>query len=216
MITISAFDWVPDMAKGHVRDLRVRWALEEAGLPYRTKLINHQEKLSEGYREWQPFCQVPAYDDGEVRMFESGAIVLHIGEKSEALLPKEPAARARAMTWVMAALNSLDPFILCLMMAAVFNADKPWAKEARPEAESYVKKRLANLAQCLRGRDWLEDRFTVGDLMMACTLRSLSFSDLVTSDPVLGPYLKRCEARPAFQRALAAQLADFTGQPQAA
>jgi glutathione S-transferase len=216
MITISAFDWVPEMAKGHVRDLRVRWALEEAGLPYRTKLINHQEKLSEGYREWQPFCQVPAYDDGEVRMFESGAIVLHIGEKSEALLPKDPAARARAMTWVMAALNSLDPFILWQMMTSVFNADKAWAKEAQPDAESYVKKRLASLAQHLAGRDYLEGRFTVGDLMMACTLRELDHTDFVTGDPVLGPYLKRCEARPAFQRALAAQLADFTGQPQAA
>lgn len=216
MITITAFNWVPDFAKGLVRDLRVRWALEEAGLNYDVKLIDHEEKLTPAYRAMQPFSQVPAYEDGEVTLFESGAILLHIAEGSEALLPSDPRARARATAWVFAALNSIEPSIGALIDVDIFNSDKPWAKEKRPQAEAFVKKRLADLAQCLAGRDWLEDRFTAGDLMMATVLRILRHTDLVTADPVLGPYLVRCEARPAFQRALDAQLSSFTAAPRAA
>jgi glutathione S-transferase len=209
MITITGYNWVPDFAKGLVRDLRVRWALEEAGLPYQVKLITHEDKLTPAYRVLQPFSQVPSYRDDDVVLFESGAIVLHLGRKSTALLPTDEAPRARAMAWVFAALNSVEPFIMGLISVDVFNAEAPWAKESRPYWESMVKKRLSDLAERLRGRDWLEDRFTAGDLMMATVLRILRHTDLVTSDPALAPYLARCEARPAFQKALAGQLASF-------
>lgn len=216
MITITAYNWVPDFAKGHVRDLRVRWALEEAGFAYDVKLIDHQEKLTPAYRAWQPFSQVPAYRDDEVALFESGAIVLYIAAKSEALMPADAAGRARAMTWVVAALNSIEPFVMGLADVDVFHKDEAWAKESRPHDEAAVKKRLADLAERLAGREWLEDRFTAGDLMMACVLRTLAHTNLVTGDPVLGPYLARCEARPAFRRALDGQLSSFTAAPQAA
>lgn len=216
MITISAYDWVPDFAKGLVRDMPVRWALEEAGIPYQTKKITQDEKQTPEYKSWQPFGQVPAYDDGEVRLFESGSIVLHIAERSEALLPRDPAARARAITWMFAAVNSIDPFALTLLVLNIFHADAPWVEEARGPAIERLRKRLGDLSACLKGREWLEDRFTAGDLMVACVLRPLARKGLLDSDPVLTAYVKRCEARPAFQRALAAQMADFTGQPKAA
>ena len=209
MITITAYDWVPDFAKGQVRDLRVRWALEEAGLPYQVRLITHEEKLTPSYRALQPFSQVPAYQEDDLELFESGAIVLHVARKSPALLPSDGAGRARATAWVFAALNSIEPFIMCLANVDIFNRDERWAKESRPYWEGMVKKRLADLAERLSGRDWLEDRFTVGDLMMATVLRILRHTDLVTSHPTLAPYLARCEARPAFQKALADQLASF-------
>ncbi len=209
MITITGFNWVPDFAKGLVRDLRVRWACEEAGLPYQEHLIDQNEKVSDAYRALQPFCQVPFYKDDEVQIFESGAMVLRIAEKSETLLPKSDPGRARGIVWIFAALNSVEPAIQNLVILDIFNADKPWAREARPTIEEMVKKKLGYLSLHLGGREWLEDRFTAGDLMMATTLRFLRHTDLVTSDPVLGPYLKRCEARPAFQRALDAQLSSF-------
>jgi glutathione S-transferase len=209
MITITAFNWVPDFAKGLVRDLRVRWALEEAGLPYQVKLITHEEKLTPAYRALQPFSQVPSYRDDDVVLFESGAIVLHVARSSAALLPTDQAGRARAAAWVFAALNSIEPFIIGLVDVDIFSREEPWAKESRPHVEGMVKKRLSDLAERLSGRNWLEDRFTVGDLMMATVLRIVRHTDLVTSDPLLAPYLARCEARPAFQKALAEQLASF-------
>jgi glutathione S-transferase len=209
MITITAYNWVPDFAKGVVRDLRARWALEEAGLEYQVKLITHEEKLTPSYRALQPFSQVPAYRDDQVVLFESGAIVLHIARNCAALLPGGEAGCARATAWLFAALNSVEPFIMGLISVDVFNKDAAWAKESRPYWESMVKKRLADLAEHLSGRDWLEDRFTAGDLMMATVLRILRHTDLVTSDPTMAAYLARCEARPAFQRALAGQLASF-------
>ena len=209
MITVFAYDWVPDFAKGLVRDLRVRWALEEAGKPYQVKLITHEEKLTPAYRALQPFSQVPAYQEGDLTLHESGAILLHIAQTSVSLLPSDETGRARAVAWVFSALNSVEPFVFGLLNVDVFNRDAAWAKDARPSAEALVKKRLADLAERLNGRDWLEDRFTVGDLMMATVLRFLRHTDLVTSDPVLGPYLKRSEARPAFQKALADQMASF-------
>jgi glutathione S-transferase len=209
MITITAFRWVPDFAKGLVRDLRVRWALEEAGLPYQAKLITHEEKLTPSYRALQPFSQVPSYRDDDVVLFESGAIVLHVARASAALLPTDQAGRARATAWVFAALNSVEPFIMGLVDVDIFNREVPWAKESRPHWEGIVKKRLSDLAERLARRDWLEDQFTVGDLMMATVLRILRHTDLVTSDPTLAPYLARCEARPAFQKAVAGQMAAF-------
>jgi glutathione S-transferase len=209
MITITAYNWVPDFAKGLVRDLRVRWALEEAGLPYQVKLITHEEKLTPAYRTLQPFSQVPSYRDDEVVLFESGAILLHVARSSAALLPTDQAGRARATAWVFAALNSIEPFIMGLVDVDIFSREEPWAKESRTHWEGMVKKRLSDLAERLSRRDWLEDRFTAGDLMMATVLRILRHTDLVTSDPTLAPYLARCEARPAFQKALADQLASF-------
>ena len=209
MITVTGYNWVPDFARGLVRDLRVRWALEEAGLAYQAKLITHEEKLTPAYRALQPFSQVPVYQDDDVTLFESGAILLHIGRKSAALLPADQAGQARATAWVFAALNSVEPFIMGLIDVDLFSREEPWAKQSRPHWEANVKKRLSDLAERLARRKWLEDRFTVGDLMMATVLRILRHTDLVTSEPILGPYLARCEARPAFQKALADQLASF-------
>jgi len=209
MITVTAYKWVPDFAKGLVRDLRVRWALEEAGIPYRVRLITQEEKLTPSYRTLQPFCQVPSYRDDDVVLFESGAIVLHIARASAALLPTDHVSRAQATAWLFAALNSVEPFVMGLVDVDIFNREAPWAKECRPHWEGMVKKRLSDLAERLAGRDWLEDQFTAGDLMMATVLRILRHTDLVTSDPALAPYLARCEARPAFQKALAGQMASF-------
>lgn len=209
MITISAFGWVPDFARGLVRDLRVRWALEEAGLPYQVRLIGPEDQASPAYRACQPFGQVPYFEEGEVRMFESGAIVLHLGERSEALLPRDPAGRARAMCWVLAALNSIETFVAPLAEIDLFYADEDWARLRRPGAEAAVRGRLAELSACLKGREFLEDRFTAGDLMMTTVLRILRHTDLVASDPVLAAYQARCEARPAFQRALQGQMSAF-------
>ena len=209
MITVTGYNWVPDFARGLVRDLRVRWALEEAGLKYQVKLITQDEKLTPGYRALQPFSQVPVYQDCDLALFESGAIVLHVGRSSAALLPNDRAGQARATAWVFAALNSVEPFIMGLIDVDLFSREEPWAKQSRPHWEAKVKKRLSDLAERLAGRDWLEDRFTVGDLMMVTVLRILRHTDLVTSEPILGPYLARCEARPAFQKALADQLASF-------
>ncbi|HJU12390.1 MAG TPA: glutathione S-transferase family protein [Candidatus Binataceae bacterium] len=209
MITITAYDWVPDFARGLVRDLRVRWALEEAGLPYQVRLISHQEKLTPSYRGLQPFSQVPAYQDGNLVLFESGAIVLHIAESSTALLPPDQAGRARATAWLFAALNSVEPFIMGLVNVDVFNKEQVWARDSRPYWEGMVKKRLGDLAERLAGREWLEDRFTAGDLMMATVLQILRHTELVTSDRTLAPYLTRCESRPAFQKAFADQMGSF-------
>jgi glutathione S-transferase len=212
MIVVSAFRSVPPFAQGLVRDLRVRWALEETGLAYEQHLLGDGEKDGADYRAWQPFGQVPAYDEHGLRLFESGGIVLHIAERPEAaetLLSADPAARARAIQWMFAALNTIEPQIQNLAAIDLFYAGEDWAKARRPGAEEMVQKRLADLAAALGGRDWLADgRFTAGDLLMATVLRILRHTELV-ADAGLGPYLARCEARPAFERALAAQMAAF-------
>ena len=209
MITVSAFKSVPPFARGLVRDLRVRWALEEAGLPYRTRLLGQGDQGSAEYRALQPFGQVPILEEDGFTLFESGAILLHIGQGSETLLPAEPKARARATTWLMCALNTIEPAIQQLAAIDLFYADQAWAKQRRPGAEDMVKRRLAELAAALGQRDHLEDRFTVGDLMMTTVLRILRHTQLVAAEPRLAAYQARCEARPAFQRALKAQMADF-------
>lgn len=210
MIRVSAFKWVPPFARGLVRDLRVRWALEEAGLGYEQVLLADGEKETASYRAWQPFGQVPAYEEDGLQLFESGAIVLHVaGRAGTALLPADPAARARAIEWMFAALNSVEPSIQNLAAIDLFYADEDWAKARRPGAEEFVQRRLGDLAAALGDRDWLaDDRFTAGDLLMASVLRIPRHTGLV-ADAGLGSYLARCEARPAFQRALAAQLAAF-------
>lgn len=211
MITVTAFKRVPPFAQGLVRDLRVRWALEEAGLRYEVKLLADGEKDTEEYRSWQPFGQVPAYEENGLRLFESGAIVLRIAERSEKLLPGDPAARARAIEWLFAALNTIEPPIANLAGIDLFAADQEWARLRRPEAEAGVRKRLAELAAAVGDGPFIDGpRFTAGDLMMATVLRILRHTPLA-AEAGLADYLARCEARPAFQRALSGQIAAFEG-----
>jgi glutathione S-transferase len=203
---VSAFRWVPPFAQGFVRDLRVRWALEEAGLPYEAVLIDGRTR---DYRDWQPFDQVPAYRDEAVDMFESGAIVLHIADKSEALAPRDPAGRARMTTWVIAALNSIEPYAQGFLELDSFHAGEAWIEERRPQALARLTARLEKLSAWLDGKEYLEGRFTAGDLMMAMVLRELVESGVLAEFPVLEAYTRRCEARPAFTRALEAQMQTF-------
>lgn len=216
MITVSAFRWVPDFARGLVRDLRVRWALEEAGLPYEAWLPGQDDKNSDTYRALQPFGQVPAYEEDGFVLFESGAIVHHIASKSDVLMPRDEKGRARTLSWMFAALNSIEPQIQNLTAIDLSHADKAWAQERRPAVLEMAQTRLAALSKWLEGRDYLEDRFTAADLLMTTVLRIPRHCDLVTSMPVLERYRLRCEARPAFKRALAAQMADFVERPVAA
>ncbi len=208
-VRISAFRWVPDFARGQVRDLRVRWALEEAGIPYSVRKLDAMAERPSDYFAEQPFGQVPSYRDDGVQLFESGAIVLHIGGRSDALLPADSEGRARATAWLIAALNSIEPMILQLALLDMFWKDQPWVKDARPNVVAFIEKRLDRLVDWLGDKEWLEDRFTAGDLMMVTVLRILDHTDLVTSRPVLAAYKERGIARPAFKAALAAQLADF-------
>lgn len=212
-IEITAFRWVPDFARGVVRDLRARWALEEAGLDYRVRLLG-SPRPAEYLRE-QPFDQVPCLDDGKVKIFESGAIVQYIGERSEVLVPRDPEGKYRAIQWTYAALNSVEPAILNLLLIDVFFKGEEWATLRRPGAEEFAKLKLKRLSDWLGDKEWLEGRFTIGDLMMTTTLRFLRHTDLVAQVPNLAAYLKRAEARPAFQQALSDQLAAFAAnQPQ--
>lgn len=210
MIRMVAFKWVPPFAQGLVRDLRLRWALEEAGIPYDVRLIAHGEQDSPEYRRLQPFGQVPVFEEGDLVLFESGAIVLHIAERSEALLPNDSAARARAITWIFAALNSVEPHIQNLALIDLFYPDADWSKQRRPGAVEMVEKKLDGLAARLGDSAYLDsDRFTAGDLMMTTVLRILRHTDLVADRPALHAYQQRCEGRPAFQKALADQMDTF-------
>jgi len=204
-VQVSAFRWVPLFAQGYVRDLRVRWALEEAGVPYEAVLIDFDTKNSQAYRSWQPFAQVPAYRDDEVQLFESGAIVLHIAGRSEALAPMEPKGRARVTQWVIAALNSIEPFTMELAAIDIFHAGEAWTKERRPQAEAMVVQRLEPLGD----KEHLEGSFTAGDLVMTTVLREVVENGLLARFPTLDVYRRRCEGRPAFGRALEAQLLPF-------
>lgn len=210
-IQVTAFEWVPPFAQGLVRDLRVRWALEEAGLPYSEKLLAQGDQNKPAHRAKQPFGQVPVFEQGDFVLFESGAIVLHIGEQSPALLPVDPEKRARAIGWMFAALNSVEPHVQNLTTIDLFHAGDEWARLRRPEAEKIARGRLAAVAASLGQREYLEGDFTAGDLLMTTVLRLLRHTSLVADLPVLATYQARCEARPAFQRALAAQLRPFAG-----
>lgn len=213
MITVSAFKTVPDFAKGQVRDLRVRWALEEVGLPYRSRLLASGDQDKPEYRALQPFGQVPVLQEDRLTLFETGAVLLHIAAKSEVLMPKDAVAQAHATQWLIAALNSVEPALVNFFLVDVVFAQEEWAKLRRAGALEFAKRRLSGLSNALGDKSYLDgDRFTVGDLMMATVLRIPAHSDLVTSDPRLGPYLERCTSRPAFKRALDAQLGDFERQ----
>jgi glutathione S-transferase len=210
VITISAFKWVPEFAKGQVRDLRARWALEEAGLPYKTRLLQQGDQDKPEYRALQPFGQVPILEEDDLVLFESGAIVLHIGERSETLLPRDAGARARAIQWLVAALNSVEPFVMNVALIDVFYANEQWAKLRRPGAVEFVQRRLSALSKSLGDKPFLDgEQFTAGDLVMSTVLRILKNTDIVSRDARLAAYVERCTGRPAFKRALEAQLGDF-------
>jgi len=207
-IEITAFRWVPEFAQGVVRDLRARWALEEAGLDYKVRLLDQQRPPE--YLKEQPFDQVPILREGDLQIFESGAIVQYVGERSETLLPRDDQGRFRAIQWTYAALNSVEPAILNLLLIDVFYKDEEWAKLRRAGAADFARLKLKRLSDWLGDKTWLEgDRFSIGDLVMTTTLRFLRHTDMVAQFPNLAAFVKRAEARPAFQQALSDQLATF-------
>jgi glutathione S-transferase len=212
-IELTTFGWVPPFARGQVRDLRVRWALEEAGLDYCVRTVG---PIPPGYEREQPFCQVPAYREGDLQLFESGAIVQHIGEKDERLLPRDPVARARAIQWSYAALNSVEPWMMGYATLDAFYPDQEWAKLRKPSARDELIKRLGRVAEWLGDKQWLEgDRFTIGDLLMIAVLRITGDEGgPVAEHPTLEAYRARGIARPAFRRALADQLALYADRPK--
>lgn len=208
-IEISAFRWVPPFAQGLVRDLRIRWALEEIGRPYRVRLLDATHPRPAEYYEEQPWGQVPIYKDEEVQLFESGAILIHLGMKDERLLPLETSARMRGIAWLIAALNSVEPAIFPLILVNVFNRGEPWADEARPKFMERIEGRLKGLSEALGDKEWLEDRFSIGDLMMVTALRQLRNDKILDQFPNVVAFVKRGEARPAFKAALSDQLAVY-------
>ena len=211
--TITAFETSPDRGRGLARDTRVRWALEEVGQPYEVRLVSFGAMKEPAHRALHPFGQIPTYEEGDLVLFESGAIVLHIAERHGGLLPGDANARARAITWMFAAINTVEPPILDLVTAKLVEGDKPWSQERLPLVEDRVRDRLKPLSARLGGTDWLDGGFSAGDLMMVSVLLRLKSSGLLDGYPNLAAYLARGEARPAYQRAFAAQLAVFTGKP---
>jgi glutathione S-transferase len=208
-ITVTAFRWVPPFAQGLVRDLRVRWALEEAGLAYEERLIGPDDQSTAAYRQRQPFGQVPVLEQGGLVLFESGAIVLHIAEQSPGLLPVQREARLRALTWMFAALSTIEPPILALNSLGMKAPASDGVVPVRDQVAGRVDQRLDSLAAFLDGKQHLEGRFTAGDLMMTTVLRLLRHTPLVAAEPTIAAHQARCEARPAFQRALEAQMSTF-------
>jgi glutathione S-transferase len=214
--TLTTFGWVPEKFRGMVRDVRVRWALEEAGLPYQTRLIGPDDQKTPAYRALQPFGQVPAYQDGEVALFESGAIVHHIAAGSAALMPPDEAGRSRTLSWMFAALNSVEPYIGVLYDHDNFGAGGDGADARRSVMLERVKSRLGALESELQNRDYLLERFTAADILMASVLNILAYGDLLGSYPTLQAYLARCQSRPAARKALADHMAVFAGHAVAA
>jgi len=212
-IEVTAFRWVPEGPRGLVKDLRVRWALEEAGLDYRVRLIGAERPA--GYEMEQPFNQVPCLRDGGVQIFESGAILQYLGERSEALLPREQEARYRAIQWTYAAVNSVEPFVQFRALLNSFWAERDWATPAKPTFDELAQLRLGQLSKRLGDKPWLEDRFTIGDIMMVTVLRLAKRSGQLDAFDNLTSYVKRGEERPAFRRALADQFAAYDqNEPQ--
>ena len=212
-VVVTAYNWVPDFAQGHVRDLRVRWALNEAGMPYESRLIDHQQKTEPEHLARQPFAQVPALDMDGGSMFESGAIVWTIAESSDALLPKDAATRRQALTWMFAALNSVEPPVAQLAEIAFFMDDEAVKAKLRPSAEKAAAARLSQLQAALGDKDYLVGEFSAPDILMATVLRGLGHSGILQGFPQLERYLDRCLERPAFQAALAEQIGDFAKTP---
>lgn len=214
-ITITAFERSPDGGKGLARDTRVRWALEEVGQPYEVRLVSFRAMKEPAHLALHPFGQIPTYEEDDLALFETGAIVFHIAERHAGLLPADPDARARAITWMFAALNTVEPPILELGTARILESDKPWTKERLPLVEDRVRNRLHQLSVRLGDADWLDGGFSAGDLMMVSVLLRLTSSGLLNGFPNLSGYVARGEARPAYKRAFDAQAAVNTGQPPA-
>lgn len=209
--TITAFESSPDRGQGLARDMRVRWALEEVGQPYEVRLVSFAAMKEPAHRTLHPFGQIPTYQEGDLVLFESGAIVLHIAQRHAGLLPDDANARARAIAWMFAALNTVEPPILDLQTARLAERDKPWGGERLPLVKDRIRHRLDDLSVRLGDADWLERAFSAGDLMMVHALLRLKPSGLLDEYPNLAAYVARGEARAAYQRAFAAQLAVFTG-----
>jgi glutathione S-transferase len=214
-ITITAFEQSPDGGKGLARDTRVRWALEEAGQPYEVRLVSFRAMKEPTHLALHPFCQIPTYEEGDLALFETGSIVFHIAERHGGLLPDDANARARAITWMFAAVNTVEPPILELGTARLLEGNMPWSKERLPLVEGRVRDRLKQLSARLGNADWLDGAFSAGDLMMVSVLLRLKSSGLLDEFPNLAAYLARGEARTAYQRAFAAQSAVYTGKPPA-
>jgi glutathione S-transferase len=208
-VTITAFAASPDRGAGLARDMRVRWALEEVGLPYRVRLVSFEEMKQPAHLALHPFGQIPTYEEGDLALFESGAIVLHLARRHPGLLPPEANARARAIAWIFAALNTVEPPILELQTAVLLERDRPWTAERLPLVRDRIRDRLDALARRLGAADWLEGAFSAGDLMMVHALLRLRPSGLLDEYPALAAYAARAEARPAYRRAFAAQRAVF-------
>jgi glutathione S-transferase len=212
--TLTAFERSPDRGRGLARDMRVRWALEEVGQAYAVRLLSFEALKAPAHRALNPFGQIPTYEEGELTLFESGAIVLHIAEQHAGLLPVDAGARARAIMWMFAALNTLEPPIFDRTMVLIIEGKEAWAQQRLPLVEERIRKRLAELAVHLGDADWLDGEFSAGDLLMVTVLRRLTGSGLLEEQPALMAYLARAEARPAYQRAFAAQLAVFKANSQ--
>jgi len=208
--TITAFARSPDRGRGLARDMRVRWAFEEVGLPYGVRLVSFKEMKEPAHLKLHPFGQIPTYEEGDLALFESGAIILHIAERHAGLLPEDANARARAIAWMFAALNTVEPPIVERSMATLFDRDKTWFAERMPMLDDRVRTRLRELSNRLGDADWLDGAFSAGDLLMVTVLRRLNGSGLVENHPNLSAYIARAEARPAYKRAFEDQLAVFT------
>lgn len=212
--TITAFKWVPEFARGFVRDIRARWAFEEAGQNYEVDLVDGVYVKSQAHRYFQPFGQIPTYRDGKVEIFESGAIVMHICETNNVLVPADPSARIKAVQWLIAALNSVEPWVMQLAVVDIFEAGRDWSKPRRPKVLDDLHTRLGDLAAALGGKETLDGAgFTFGDLIMVSVLGGLRGTSVLEAHPDLAAYVARGEARPAHRKAMADHLAVFAGQP---
>ena len=216
MIRVTAFRWVPPFAQGLVRDLRVRWALEEAGQPYSVRTIGPDEQKSSSYRQLQPFGQVPVLQDGALSIFESGAILRHLGDKHPLLMPGGAADRQRAEMWLYAALNSVEPYFAGVAELDVFHAGESWVDARRPLLEAMARRRLGDLEAWLCGCEYLAGQFSVADVLMVSVLRLLDASGLKDDFPAVSGYQARCTARPAYRKALADQVAQYAAAQAAA
>jgi glutathione S-transferase len=211
-ITITAFERSPDGGQGLARDMRVRWALEEVGVPYEVRLVSFQAMKEPAHLALHPFGQIPTYQEGQLVLFESGAIVFHVAQRFAGLLPDDADARARAITWMFAALSTVEPPILELVTAKLLEGDRPWRAERLPLVEGRIRDRLDQLSTRLGDAEWLDGAFSAGDLMMVAVLLRLRPSGILDKHPALAAYVARAEARPAYQRAFDAQRALYTGK----
>jgi glutathione S-transferase len=210
-ITITAFERSPDGGRGLARDTRVRWALEEVGQPYEVRGVSFSAMKEPAHRALHPFGQIPTYEEGDLALFETGAIVFHLAERHAGLLPEDEKARARAVAWMFAAVNTVEPAILDLSIAKIVEGDKPWAEARLPLVRDRIRERLSHLSSRLGDAEWLDGAFSAGDLMMVSVLIRLKMSGILNEYPNLAAYVARGEARPAYKRAFDAQLAFNTG-----